>query len=109
SVLAAWLTVGLVFHAAFWLFCRRAALFAALATGSGVLFCRSMLRAETDGLTSLFVSAAIYCIWRASSTTGHAHASVGHGTPFARPWLWFHLSSVAIALAFMTKGPPGLF
>ncbi len=69
--------------------------------GAALLTCALPLAASgiltTDTLLSLFETGAVWCAWR----------SVTHSVPAQGRWwaLGFHL---ALGLAFLTKGPPGL-
>ncbi len=99
AALAGWLTVGLTFCAARWLFGARAAWFAASALATSYLFFKHMQLAETDSLVTLFVSAAMYFLWRAATEPSMSRRQI----------VYQHLGSAAVGLAALSKGPPALF
>lgn len=100
--IATWLTVGLTYLFGKQLFNPRAGLYAAAMLFASVLFSHFTRRAETDTLILLFVTAAIYCIWR--STLEPREAVVG-----SRQTAWLYALGVLLGLTIMAKGPPALF
>jgi 4-amino-4-deoxy-L-arabinose transferase-like glycosyltransferase len=105
AALAGWLTIGLTAATAAWLFNRRAAFFAGAALLGSYLFFRNGRFAETDVLAMLFVTAAVFSIWRGyQSVAPHAEHPGG-----GRPALWFHTAALAMALALLAKGPPAAY
>jgi 4-amino-4-deoxy-L-arabinose transferase-like glycosyltransferase len=103
AVVAGWLTVGVTALLASWLFGRRAGFFAAAALLSSFLFFRFARLAETDVLATLFVTAAVYALWR-----GYGRDDAPQPT-FARSAAWYHAAAAAIGLAVMAKGPPAAY
>ena len=98
TALLAWLTVGLTFACARWLFGARAGFFAAGCLLCSYLFFRYTRLAETDTPAMFFVTLGVFGFWKATHSTG-SRASIG----------WFHLAAAASALAVMSKGPPGAY
>jgi 4-amino-4-deoxy-L-arabinose transferase-like glycosyltransferase len=98
--LAGWATLGLTYLLGRRIINARAGLIAAAMLLSCFLFYRYARLAETDVLAGLFVTAAVYAIWRAQEN----ETSPAPTTP-----LWHHLSAASIALAALAKGPPAAF
>jgi 4-amino-4-deoxy-L-arabinose transferase-like glycosyltransferase len=105
AALAGWLTIGLTAATAAWLFNRRAAFFAGAALLGSYLFFRNGRLAETDVLAMLFVTAAVYAMWRGYDALLPDIARPGAGHPV----LWFHAAALAMALAVLAKGPPAAY
>jgi 4-amino-4-deoxy-L-arabinose transferase-like glycosyltransferase len=97
--LAGWLTLGIVYRFARGLLDQRFALFTVAILLTSYMFYVHFRLAETDSLAALFVTAAIYWLWKAAGETRARRSS----------FFSFHLAGVAIALAVLAKGPPGLF
>jgi 4-amino-4-deoxy-L-arabinose transferase-like glycosyltransferase len=94
--IAAWATLIVTFVTGRWLFGQRVGYLAAGVLMAGLLFGRNGRLAETDVLATLFVTAAIYCIWRgAEDVTSGANL--------------FRLSGVMTGLAVFAKGMPAAF
>jgi 4-amino-4-deoxy-L-arabinose transferase-like glycosyltransferase len=93
TAILAWLTLGLTFIFASELFDDRIALASCVAMLGSYLFFRNMRLAETDAPSTLFVTLALYAIWRA--TNGRT--------------IWLHLAAAATGLAIMSKGGPGAY
>ena len=85
--LAGFATLLLTFAAARSMWCARAGWIAVAALLGTMIFARHARLAETDILATLFVTAAIWCIWRDR----------------------FRISGVMIGLAMMSKGLPAVF
>ena len=131
AVIAGWLTLAVTFGAASWLFGRRAGLLAAAMLAGSYLFSRHVRLAETDAPAMLFVTVAVYGLWRGcaavggvgDAATGSTIPSTDGPSPLPSPGVpgegeecrsgggapWFHVGAAGIALAIMAKGPPGLF
>ena len=92
-----WLTLGITFATANWLFDRRTACLSAGCLLCSYLFFRHERLAETDAPAALFVTLAVFSWWKAVDRPG-AGAS-----------LWFNVGAVATALAVLFKGGPGAF
>jgi 4-amino-4-deoxy-L-arabinose transferase-like glycosyltransferase len=105
AAVAGWLAVGMTGATAAWLFGRRAGLFAGAALLGSYLFFRHSRLAETDVLATLFVTAAVYSMWRAYALV----TADGADGPLFRSVLWFHAAGAAIGLAVMAKGPPAAY
>jgi 4-amino-4-deoxy-L-arabinose transferase-like glycosyltransferase len=95
------------------LFNRRVAFFTGAAMLGSVLFFRHGRLAETDVLIMVFVTAAIYSLWRACaawppSTEGPSDPP-GEQLPAAHDIRWFNAAAVSMALATLAKGPPAAF
>ena len=103
AAVAAWLTVGITAALTAWLFGRRAAFFAGAALLGSFLFFRFGRFAETDVLATLFVTAAVYALWRGYGRDDNAPPT------FARSAAWFHAAAAAIALCMLSKGPPAAY
>lgn len=120
AVLAGWLTVGLVAHTASRLFSERAGFFAGASLLGCALFFRHARLAETDVLAMLFVTAAVYAIWRGCDRwprrdncigpepTSSA-APAGIATRAAGGAGWLHAAAASMALAALAKGPPAAY
>jgi 4-amino-4-deoxy-L-arabinose transferase-like glycosyltransferase len=92
--LAGWLTLGLVYSFANRMFDQKTALAGcALLLGSHAFY-RQMRLAETDGAATLFLTCAVFCLWRSASD---------------RRARWMHLAAAATALVVLAKGAPGIF
>jgi 4-amino-4-deoxy-L-arabinose transferase-like glycosyltransferase len=100
AAVAGWLTVGVTALMASWLFGRRAGFFAGAALLGSFLFFRFGRQAETDVLAALFVTAAVYFLWRGYGREGEPEPT------FARSACWYHAAGAAIGLAVLAKGPP---
>jgi 4-amino-4-deoxy-L-arabinose transferase-like glycosyltransferase len=128
TVIAGWLTLGVVFWMVKWLFNRRAAFFAALALFASFLFAKFFRLAETDPLSTLFTTAATFLLWRGveSSDSGEECGNVIHEnmkheaakravsrfmfSRFTFPeFLWYHAAAVMLGLALLAKGPQVVF
>ena len=96
--ITSWLTAGLTYLIGKRLFGARAGLFAMAAMFGCLMNARYGMLAETDVLTSLFVTLAIFANWRGILAERLADAAK-----------WFHLGAVGTALAILSKGPPGAF
>lgn len=97
--ICAWLTAGLVYLIGVHHFGRRTGLFAMCSVLGCVIGARYALLAETDVLTMLGVTAAMWALWRA----------VDAMPDFTRCSIWFHAASVATAFTVMSKGPQAAF
>jgi 4-amino-4-deoxy-L-arabinose transferase-like glycosyltransferase len=95
--LVAWLTLGITFLGARWVFDSRTAFLATMALLGSYLFARHMRLAETDGPAALFVTLATLAFWRATSP------------PHYRDGIWFHIASIGVALALLSKGASAIF
>ncbi|HEY7089078.1 MAG TPA: glycosyltransferase family 39 protein, partial [Tepidisphaeraceae bacterium] len=93
TALLGWLTVGIVFIFGRQLLDDRTALFSCATMLGSYLFYRNMRLAETDAPATLFVTLAIYAVWR--GIDGNA--------------AWLHLAGLGTALALLAKGGPGLY
>jgi 4-amino-4-deoxy-L-arabinose transferase-like glycosyltransferase len=94
--IAAWATLIVTFVTGRWLFDARVGYLAAGVLMAGLLFARNGRLAETDVLATLFVTAAIYYIWRGAEDS----AAAGN---------LFRLSGVMTGLAVFAKGMPAAF
>jgi 4-amino-4-deoxy-L-arabinose transferase-like glycosyltransferase len=94
---AGWLTLALTYRFGARMIDQRFGLVAAAALLTSFMFFRHFRLAETDALATLFVTAAVYWLWRGSLTAGR--------TSVVR----FQLAGLAIGLAAMTKGAPAAF
>jgi len=97
-VLAGWLTLAVVYRFARGLLDQRFALFAVAILLTSYMFFVHFRLAETDSVAGLFVSAAIYWLWKGASQPRRSQS-----------FLSFHLAGLAIAMAVLSKGPPGVF
>jgi 4-amino-4-deoxy-L-arabinose transferase-like glycosyltransferase len=93
NAVLAWLTLGITFIFTRELFDEHIALVSCIALLGSYLFFRNMRFAETDAPSTLFVTLAVYSIWRAA----------GGKT------IWLHLAAAATGLAIMSKGGPGAY
>ena len=117
AALAGWLTVGLTALVARWLFGNRAAFFAGAALTGSFLFFRHSRLAETDVLAMLFVTAAVYALWRGAWVGVDPRAAAAppivppcpDDAPLMAGAGWFHLGAAAMALATLGKGPPAAY
>jgi 4-amino-4-deoxy-L-arabinose transferase-like glycosyltransferase len=109
AALAGWLTIGLTAATAAWLFNRRAGFFAGAALLGSYLFFRNGRLAETDVLAMLFVTAAVYAMWRGYRAAAPDAAPDTAHSARGRPALWFHAAALAMALALLAKGPPAAY
>lgn len=125
--LAGWLTIGVTFWCAAWLFDRRTAFFAAASLFSCFLFFRFSRLAETDPLSLLLTTAATFFLWRGAGLADQAKREgsdfriQGSTAPLLNPepqtpnpsialsFLWYHGAAALIGLAAIAKGPPALF
>jgi len=98
--ISAWLLVGLTYRMGRRLLGHRAGLLAMGMLTSMYLLLRYGPLAETDTIAALFVSLAIWAIWRGMDS-GRQNVS--------RQRLWYQLSAIAMALAMLAKGPPAGF
>jgi 4-amino-4-deoxy-L-arabinose transferase-like glycosyltransferase len=97
TVILGWLTLAVVYCAARWLFSARCGLLSAACLLGSYYFARHTRLAETDVPATLFVTLAIYALWRGSEIAG-------------RSWIgWMHLAGFAIGMSVMSKGAPGAF
>ena len=103
AAVAGWLTVGVTALLASWLFGRRAGFFAGAALPGSLLFFRFARQAETDVLATLFVTAAVYFLWRGYGREGEPQPA------FVQSARWFHAAAASVALAVMAKGPPAAY
>jgi 4-amino-4-deoxy-L-arabinose transferase-like glycosyltransferase len=94
-VLAMWLTAGLNYRMAAKHFSRRAGLIAMGGVFGCTMGARYGLLAETDGLGTLWITAACYSYWSAVNAI----------PTWGRASMWFHASAIATALAILSKGP----
>lgn len=94
AVLAGWVTLGITFALTRRLFDQQIALVSSAALLGSYLFFRHMRLAETDALATLWITLAIYAIWR-SAEYNHSR--------------WLHLAAAATALAVLSKGAPAVF
>jgi 4-amino-4-deoxy-L-arabinose transferase-like glycosyltransferase len=94
--IAGWATLIVTFATGRWLFGPRVGYLAAGVLMAGLLFGRNGRFAETDVLATLFVTTAIYCIWRGAEDSARA----GH---------LFRLSGLMMGLAVFAKGMPAAF
>jgi 4-amino-4-deoxy-L-arabinose transferase-like glycosyltransferase len=96
--LAGWLTLAVVYRFARGLLDQRFALFTVAILLTSYMFYVHFRLAETDSVAGLFVAAAIYWLWKGAAET-----------QLKQSLLAYHLAGVAIALAVLSKGPPGVF
>jgi 4-amino-4-deoxy-L-arabinose transferase-like glycosyltransferase len=90
----AWLMLGVVYCAGRWLFNARAGLLSAACLLGSYYFARHSRLAETDIPATLFVTLAVYALWRAKDDR----------------WIaWMHLAGFAIGMSILCKGGPGAF
>jgi 4-amino-4-deoxy-L-arabinose transferase-like glycosyltransferase len=121
--------LAVVYCAANWLFGRRAGLLSAACLLGSYYFARHTRLAETDIPATLFVTLAMYALWRGSIGNRDCHPDrTGDGTGMEPPqpdpsrstaqddtpinggWIgWMHLGAFAIAMSIMSKGAPGAF
>jgi 4-amino-4-deoxy-L-arabinose transferase-like glycosyltransferase len=94
TVIVGWLTLGVTFAAARWLFDTRAALLASSTLLGSFMFFRHVRLAETDAPAMLFVTLAIYAWWRGAETVSNVRSQV----------LWYHLGAAATALGGSVQG-----
>jgi 4-amino-4-deoxy-L-arabinose transferase-like glycosyltransferase len=93
-VLGGWLTLGLVYSFGKRAFDQKTALAScALLLGSHAFY-RQMRLAETDAAATLFLTCALYCLWRGASD---------------RRARWMHLAAAATAMVVLAKGAPAIF
>jgi 4-amino-4-deoxy-L-arabinose transferase-like glycosyltransferase len=85
--LAGWLTIGISYAFAARAFDRFTGLLAGAALLGSYMFYRYTRLAETDALAMLFVTLAMYAIWRGSK-------------------IWLRVAAASAALAMMSKGAP---
>lgn len=109
TVLLAWLTVGLVYACANWLFDRRAGFFAAGCLLCSYLFFRYTRLAETDGPAMFFVTLGVFAFWKALGKTGTEFISRAPDAGRSGSVIWFHVAAAATAGAILSKGPPGAY
>lgn len=110
SVLLAWLTVGLTYACAYWLFGRRAGFFAAGCLLCSYLFFRYTRLAETDGPAMFFVTLGVFAFWKSlGRKTGTQLVSNPFSDSAAGSMMWFHVAAAATAGAILSKGPPGAY
>ena len=134
TALLGWLTMGITFACARWLFGVRAAFFASACLLCSYLFFRYTRLAETDAPAMCFVTLGIFAFWRAvegevmgkddAGTRGRGDAGIEEtGEPLASVFvsasprlrvpasssLWYHIGAFATALAILSKGPPGFY
>ncbi|MDB5321405.1 MAG: family glycosyltransferase [Phycisphaerales bacterium] len=105
GALAGVLTLITTFVAAKWLFAWRTAWFAAIGLLGSYLFAKHVQLAETDGLATLFVTVGVVATWRGVGRRSH-RGTASFRTP---THFWYCAGAIAIALAFLSKGPPALF
>lgn len=96
--LAGWLTLAVAYRFARRLVDARFALFTAAILLTSFMFFRHFRLAETDSLAALFVTAAVYFLWRGATRP-----------PGAGSYVAFQSAGAAIALAVLSKGPPAAF
>ena len=137
TAILGWLTLAVTYCAAKWLFNARAGFFAAAALLGSYYFARHFRLAETDAPATLFVTLAIYALWRATDRTNprgqplgfpiqnpqskiqnenapspqpfHLAISAKNGVPDGGVNAWLHLGAFAMGMAVLSKGPPALF
>jgi 4-amino-4-deoxy-L-arabinose transferase-like glycosyltransferase len=98
TALGGWLMIAVTYLAGKRFFGQRTGLFAAAALLGSYMFFRYTRLAETDALSALGVTVAMWALWRGAVAEGRTSEV-----------LWFHLSAVAIAWAAMSKGPPAFY
>jgi 4-amino-4-deoxy-L-arabinose transferase-like glycosyltransferase len=98
TAIVSWLTVGVTYAIAARQFGRRAGVVASATLLGSYLFFRFGRLAETDAPAALFVALGIHWFWRI----------IDHEDDRAPAW-HHHAAAATTALAFMSKGPPGLF
>ena len=129
TALLGWLTLGVTFACARWLFGTRAGFFAAACLLCSYLFFRFSRLAETDMPATFFVTTAVFAFWRGLEGSGfrvegsdrsgfrvqgsdseQRIGSARNSEPRTlNPSIWFHLGAAATALAILSKGPPGAY
>lgn len=127
TAIIGWLTLGVTYCAAKWLFGSRAGFIAASTLMGSYFFARHTRLAETDAPAMLFVTLSIYAMWRGvtihdGSSTGFQPVPEALGTPSElglqtrstktttrRSAAWLHLGAACVALSIMSKGGPGAF
>ena len=95
---AGWLTLAIVYRFARALLDQRFAFLSAAMLLTSFMFFRHFRLAETDALAALFVTAAIYSIWKGAGEQRRP-----------RDVVWYQLAGAATGLAVLSKGPPGAF
>ncbi len=121
TVMVGWLTLGVTYAAARWLFDRRTAFFSAGCLFASYMFFRHVRLAETDAPAMLGVTLSSYALWRgagigseeqpnrrdaAPADEGVLRAFANAAGPGPRSVIWFHLAAAAAAFALLSKGPP---
>jgi 4-amino-4-deoxy-L-arabinose transferase-like glycosyltransferase len=99
-------TLVVVYRMGRWLFNDVAASFAWATISGSLLFCRLGLHAETDTLATLFVTAAVYAMWRAWSA---ARQTMVDQRREPSDFWWHHLAAAGTAMALLAKGAPAIF
>src|SRR4051812_29854146 len=94
SAIIGWLTLGVTFVFARRLFDDRVAMASSCAMLGSMLFFKHMRLAETDAPSTLFVTLAVYAIWRAAGSDRIS---------------WLHVAAASIGLAAVSKGGPAAF
>lgn len=106
-MVAAWLTVGLVFVIARHVHDAQAGLLASAMLLGTYLLVRWSRLAETDMLVALFVTFACWCLLRGFELACEP------GPLFTAGWRsaagWFHLGAVAMGFAWLAKGPAAFY
>ena len=96
TAILSWFCLAVTYCVARWLFGRRAAFLSAATLLGSFFFAHFGRLAETDAPAMLFVTLAIYALWR--------------GSIESRRWIaWMHFGALGIALAILSKGGPGIF
>jgi 4-amino-4-deoxy-L-arabinose transferase-like glycosyltransferase len=93
TAIIGWLLLGMTYLFARQLFDHMTGLASAGVMLGSLMFFRHMRLAETDAPAALFVTIAIYGVWR----------SIGRSAG------WLHLTAAATALALMAKGGPAVY
>ena len=114
TVLLAWLTVGLTYACASWLFDRRTGFFAAGCLLCSYLFFRYTRLAETDAPAMFFVTLGVFAFWKALGQTKRTQLfscrrEKGTQLFWSASAVWFHVAAAATGGAILSKGPPGAY
>lgn len=94
NALIGWLTLGFTFALAARAFGQATALWSSAVLLGSFMFFRFTRLAETDAAAMLFITIAVYCLWRAMED---------------RRAFWLHLAAAATGAIVLAKGAPAIF